>query len=62
MEWRSVVFSDKSRFCLNASDRRTRAGRTLGERNFPECIRSRHTGPTSGFMVWEASVKIRSQI
>ena len=48
MECRSVVFRDESRFCLYASD-----GRTCGlrrrpdERHLLECIRLRHTGPTS---------------
>ena len=51
-EWRSVVFSDESRFCSSSSDGRTRVRRRFGERHLPECIRSRHTCPTSGFMAW----------
>ena len=50
----SVVFSDEGRFCLYASDGRIRVRRRLGERILPEYIRARHTGPTSGFMVWGA--------
>ena len=51
VEWRSVVFSDESRFCLYASDGRTLVLRRLGERHIPECIRPRHTDLTSGFMM-----------
>ena len=56
MEWRSVVFSDESRFCLYASDGHTRVRHRPGERHLPKCIRPRHTGLTSGFMVWGLSV------
>ena len=56
MEWRSVVFSGESRFCHYASDGRTRIRRRPDERHLPEYIRPRHTGPTSGFMVWGPSV------
>ena len=42
MEWRSVVFSDESRFCLYMSDGRTHVRRRSGERHLPECIRPRH--------------------
>ena len=52
--WRSVVFSEESRFCLYASDGRTRVRRGPGERHLPECISPRHKGLTSGFMVWGA--------
>ncbi|GBM19608.1 hypothetical protein AVEN_107286-1 [Araneus ventricosus] len=50
MEWRSVVFSDESRFCLGASAVRRRPG----ERLQPTCLRHRHTGPTPRVMVWGA--------
>lgn len=53
-EWRRVVFSDESRFCLGANDGRTRVWRRAGERRNQECIRQRHTGPTPGIMVWGA--------
>ena len=52
VEWRSVVFIDESRFCLYASDGRTRVRRKPGGCHPPECIRPQRTGPTSGFMVW----------
>ena len=51
VEWCPVIFSDESRFCLYASDGRTSVRRRPDERRFPECIRPRLTGPTSGFMV-----------
>ncbi|GBM29648.1 hypothetical protein AVEN_125295-1 [Araneus ventricosus] len=53
-EWRSVVFSDDSRFCLGASDGRVLIRRRPGERLQPNCLRPRHTGPTPGVMVWGA--------
>ena len=59
VEWRSVVFSDESRFCVYVS---TRVWRRPGERHLPEYIRPRHTGFTSGFMVWGPSVNSRSYL
>ncbi|GBL96936.1 hypothetical protein AVEN_182517-1 [Araneus ventricosus] len=53
-EWRSVVFSDGNRFWLGASDVRVLVRRRPGERLQPTCLRPRHTGPTSGVMVWGA--------
>ncbi|GBN74312.1 hypothetical protein AVEN_171802-1 [Araneus ventricosus] len=54
LEWRSVVLSDESRFCLGASDGRVLVRRRPGERLQPTCLRPRHTGPTSGVTVWGA--------
>ncbi|GBM44006.1 hypothetical protein AVEN_218154-1 [Araneus ventricosus] len=53
-EWRYVVFSDESRFCLGASDGCVLAKRRPGERLQPTCPRPKHTGPTPGIMVWGA--------
>ncbi|GBN42264.1 Transposable element Tc1 transposase, partial [Araneus ventricosus] len=53
-EWRSVLFSDESRFYLGASDYRVLVRRRPGERLQPICLRHRHTGPTSGVTVWGA--------
>ncbi|GBN34178.1 hypothetical protein AVEN_265569-1 [Araneus ventricosus] len=53
-KWRYVVFSDESRFCLDASDGRVLVRRRPGERLQPTCLRPRYTGPTSGGMVWGA--------
>ena len=49
VEWSSVVFSDENRFCLYVSDGRRRVWCRPGEHLLPECIRPRHTGPTSSF-------------
>ena len=62
VEWSSVVFSDESRFCIYASNGRTRVRRRPGECHLPECKRLWHMGPTSGFMVWGASVTTRGHI
>ncbi|GBN01898.1 hypothetical protein AVEN_137408-1 [Araneus ventricosus] len=43
-EWRSVAFSDESRFYLGASDGRVLVRRRPGERLQPTCLRPRHTG------------------
>ncbi|GBN30120.1 hypothetical protein AVEN_174380-1 [Araneus ventricosus] len=53
-EWRSVVFSDGSRFSFGASDGRVLVRRRPGELLQPTCLQSRHSGPTSGVMVWGA--------
>ena len=62
MGWRSVVFNDESRFCLYASDWRTRVRRRPCERHLPDCICPRHTGPISGFLVWGPLVTTRDYI
>ncbi|GBM44494.1 hypothetical protein AVEN_15019-1 [Araneus ventricosus] len=49
-EWRSVVFSDESRFCLCASDGRVLVRRRPGERLQPTCLWPRHTRPIPGVM------------
>ncbi|GBM70362.1 hypothetical protein AVEN_151495-1 [Araneus ventricosus] len=51
-EWRSVVFSDESRFCLGASDGRVLVRRRPGERLQPTCLLPGHTGSTPEIMVW----------
>ncbi|GBM05579.1 hypothetical protein AVEN_94840-1 [Araneus ventricosus] len=53
-KWRSVVFSDESRFWLGASGGRVLIRRRPGERLQPTCLQPRHTGPTPGVMVWRA--------
>ncbi|GBN18294.1 Transposable element Tc1 transposase [Araneus ventricosus] len=53
-EWRSVMFSDESRFCLGASDDRVFVRRRPGERLQPTCLRPRHKRPTPGVKVWGA--------
>ena len=53
-EWRSIVFSDESRFYLGASDGRVLVRRRPGERLQLNCLRPRHAGPTPGVMFWGA--------
>ncbi|GBN51054.1 hypothetical protein AVEN_236621-1 [Araneus ventricosus] len=50
-EWRSVAFSDESRFCLGASDGRVLVRRRPDERLQPTCLRLRYTRPIPGIMV-----------
>ena len=61
VEWRSVVFSDESRFCLYASDGRIHVRLRLSDCNFRSTF-AHDTGPTSGFLVWGPSVKTRGHI
>ncbi|GBN12951.1 hypothetical protein AVEN_165564-1, partial [Araneus ventricosus] len=51
-EWRSVVFSDESRFCIGASDGCVLVRRRPGELLQPTCMRPIHAGHTPGVMVW----------
>ena len=53
-EWDKIVFSDESRFCLYQNDSRVLVRRRRGERGNVACIRTRHTAPTQGIMVWGA--------
>ncbi|GBO19986.1 Transposable element Tc1 transposase, partial [Araneus ventricosus] len=55
-EWRSVVFSDESRFCLGANDGRVLVRRRPGECLQPTCLWPRHTEPSPGVMLWGAIV------
>ncbi|GFS92742.1 HTH_Tnp_Tc3_2 domain-containing protein [Trichonephila clavipes] len=50
MEWRSVVFSVESRFCLGASDGRVLVRRRPGELLQPNCRQPRQSGLTPGVM------------
>ncbi|GFW43634.1 uncharacterized protein TNCV_4769841 [Trichonephila clavipes] len=49
-EWRSVVLFDESRFFLGGSDGRVLVRTRPGERLQPNCLRQRHTGPTTEVM------------
>ncbi|GFS63078.1 transposable element Tc1 transposase [Trichonephila clavipes] len=51
-EWRSVVYSDESRFCLGAIDGRMLVIKRPGEHLQPKCLRPRQTGYTSEVKVW----------
>lgn len=53
-EWRQIVFSDESRFCLWAHDGRRRVRRMRGERKNPTLFVERNTALTQGVMIWGA--------
>ena len=57
-EWNGALLSSLVRVgsvCMRVmADGHTRVWRRSGERHLRECIRPRHTGPTSDFMVWGA--------
>ena len=61
VEWRSVIFNE-SRFCLYASDVRTCLWHRPDKHHLLVCIRPRHTGPSSGFMVSGLSVTTHDKI
>ncbi|GFY20117.1 transposable element Tcb1 transposase [Trichonephila clavipes] len=50
-EWNEVVFTDKSRICLQQHDSRIRVWRHHGERMLNSCVMHHHTGPASGIVV-----------
>ncbi|GFW50943.1 transposable element Tc1 transposase [Trichonephila clavipes] len=54
MEWRSVVFSNKSKFCLGASGGCVLVRGRPWKRLQPNCLWPKHTRPTPGVMVWGA--------
>ncbi|GFX20049.1 transposable element Tcb1 transposase [Trichonephila clavipes] len=51
-EWNKVVFTDKSRICLQHHDGRIRVWRHRGERMLNSCVMRHHTGPALGIIVW----------
>ncbi|GFV33867.1 transposable element Tcb1 transposase [Trichonephila clavipes] len=51
-EWNEVVFTDKSRICLQHHDGRIGAWRHHGERLLNSCVMHRHTCPAPGVMIW----------
>ncbi|KFM63617.1 Transposable element Tcb1 transposase, partial [Stegodyphus mimosarum] len=53
-EWRNVVFSDESRFCLSSDSRRIRVWRRRGDRSNPAVTVERPTARERGIMVWGA--------
>ena len=58
----ALLSSAMIRFCLYASDGRTRVRRRPDGHHFPECIRPRHTGPTSDFIMWGPSFIYNSRL
>ena len=53
-EWRRIVFSDESRFCVDTDDRRIRVWRTTGQRTNTNYTIERHTARIGGILVWGA--------
>ncbi|GBN25117.1 hypothetical protein AVEN_228894-1 [Araneus ventricosus] len=53
-DWRRVIFSDESRFSLNADDQRIRVWRRSGHQSDPTFVAERHTAITPGVTVWGA--------
>ncbi|GFU48867.1 transposable element Tcb1 transposase [Trichonephila clavipes] len=51
-EWKEVVFTDESRFCLQHHDGRIRVWRHRGEKMLNSCVIHHHTGPAPSIMVW----------
>ncbi|GFW96772.1 transposable element Tcb1 transposase [Trichonephila clavipes] len=49
-EWNEVVFTDKSRICLQHHNGRIRVWRHHGERMLNSCVMPRHTGPAPGII------------
>ncbi|GFW30035.1 transposable element Tc1 transposase [Trichonephila clavipes] len=51
-DWHQVVFSNESRFNLLDYDGRIHVRCYVGEHCLPECVIERHSGLTTGVMVW----------
>ena len=51
-QWRTVTFSDESRFCLRHIDRRLRVWRWNGERHAKVNVQPRHAYHGGSVMVW----------
>ncbi|GFW44502.1 transposon Tf2-6 polyprotein [Trichonephila clavipes] len=52
VEWNEVVFTDELRICLQPHDGRIQVWKHPGERMLNSCVMHRHTGPSTGIMVW----------
>ncbi|GFR73389.1 transposable element Tcb1 transposase [Elysia marginata] len=52
--WRSVVFSDESRFCIDHADGRVRVLRRSGERYQADCVREHDGWGGASLMMWDA--------
>ena len=50
--WKSVVFTDESRFCLNMNDARARVWRRRGERYTNCCVRQADRRGGGSVIVW----------
>ncbi|GFS18163.1 transposable element Tcb1 transposase [Elysia marginata] len=54
IQWRSVVFSDESRFCIDHADGRVRAWSISGERYQADCVREHDRWGGASLMMWGA--------
>ncbi|GFR96428.1 transposable element Tcb1 transposase [Elysia marginata] len=52
IQWRSVVFSDESRFCIDHDDGRVRVWRRSGERYQADCVREHDRRGGASLMMW----------
>lgn len=53
-QWRTVIFSDESRYCISGADGRARVWRRSGERFDDECVMERNAWGGPSIMVWGA--------
>lgn len=51
-QWRNVIFSDESRYCISTADGRTRLWRRRGERYDDNCMMERNAWGGPSIMVW----------
>ena len=53
-QWRIVLFSDESRFCISTADGRVRVWRRIGERYADACVMERNSWGGQSILVWGA--------
>lgn len=51
-QWRTVIFSDESRYCISTADGRTRVWRRRGERYADNCMMETNVWGGPNIMVW----------
>lgn len=51
-QWRTVLFTDESRYCISTADGRTRIWRRRGERYADQCVMERDAWGGASIMVW----------
>ncbi|GFR72585.1 transposable element Tcb2 transposase [Elysia marginata] len=54
IQWRSVIFSDKSRFCIDHADGRVHVWRRSRERYQADCVREHNRWGGASLMMWGA--------
>ncbi|GFR64907.1 transposable element Tcb1 transposase [Elysia marginata] len=58
IQWRGVVFSHESRFCIDHADGRVRLWRRSGERNQAHCVREHDRWGGASLMMWGAVLSL----